>query len=614
MEARINALIRLDAVSMVGAHRKELLDRKQKFEAMIAAPQPGGDAQGVTETERKADTVKTIQTAAQAVVTLHALKDKLQALQVDIQGAVRVNAGPETIGEELATLERDAYPDPPKNLAVWVQSTKEGMQGVAWGTKKVQLMELRNNLANFRQTQINGIDLSLANFYDDFPFLADLSADKIMTGHDWSKATRSMVASGLASLISPILGPFASSLLTGADQKLDDETLLKEVSASFDRLLERTDEAIVEVGSGGINPLDLPGAVSAARGALPPPLQAALDRMKQDHEVTKFAIDMALALGIAVLTGVTGGAALLGAAGWAAAAGAGAAGLGAVQLARQGKDLVERQTIGAAATNPQGELLGVSAPNTLEKAMFAVGVILTAVDLAGVAQEIRSARPHFAEEPHFAPAEELPKTGEPGAELPVPGEFPKRPEDATQFVNEHPETVIDATPGQRRAQLGGHEVVEVEDSLGIHCEFHSPGGPGIPCPAGWGEPNMKGAAGQIHGADQYRGGQTVVTAKLKLPNGDIEYVAVPNTSAGWRDVQEDVAIDQGFKPLEPSAPGSDLHAEENLQAYISSIEKQTGGKVTVMEWAVSRGKGGTSTLCTSATCRHISSRWGPQVK
>jgi hypothetical protein len=198
--------------------------------------------------------------------------------------------------------------------------------------------------------------------------------------------------------------------------------------------------------------------------------------------------------------------------------------------------------------------------------------------------------------------------------LPKAGELPKDPQNATQFVNEHPETIVDATPGKRRAELGGHEVVEVQDVLGIHCEFHSPGGPPIPCPTGWGEPNLKGAAGQIHGADQYRGGQTVLTAKLKLPNGDVEYVAVPNTGAGWRDLQEEVAVDQGFKPIAPSTPGSDLHAEENLQAYISSIEKQTGGKVTVEQWAISRGRGGTSAICTSATCRRISSGWGPQVR
>jgi hypothetical protein len=617
MDAKINTLIRLNAVTMVGAHRKELLDRKHKFEAMLAAPQAGEGGPGapITEAERRADTVKAIQSAAQSVTTLNALKEKLQGLRADIQAVVRINAGPETIPEEFATLQRDAYPDPPKDLETQVQATNEQMKGVSWGTKKLRLMDLRNYLASFRQTQINAVDVSLAKFYDDFPFLADLSAEKIMTGHDWSKTTRSLVAGGLASLISPILGPFAGPLLSGEDKKVDDETLLNEVSASFDRLLERTDEAIVEVGSGSINPLDLPGAVAAVKGSLPPPLQTELDRMKQEHEVYKFAADMALALGIAVLAGLTGGLAAVGAAGWAAAAGAGAAGLGAIQLAGQAKDLLERQKLGAAATNPQGELLGVSAPGTLEKVMFAVGVILTAVDLAGVAQEIRSARPHFTEEPRITPAEELPKTGEPGAEAPKVGELPKDPENATQFVNEHPETVVDAKPGQRRADVGGgHEVVEVGDIAGIHCEFHSPGGPTIPCPAGWGEPNLKGAAGQIHGADQYRGRQTVLTAKLRLPNGDIEYVAVPNTGAGWRDLQEDVAVQQGFKPIEPSAPGSDLHAEENLQAYITSIEKETNGKVTVLEWAVSRGKGGTSTICTTATCRLISSSWGPQVK
>jgi hypothetical protein len=130
--------------------------------------------------------------------------------------------------------------------------------------------------------------------------------------------------------------------------------------------------------------------------------------------------------------------------------------------------------------------------------MFAVGVILTAVDLAGVVQEIRSARPHFAEEPHITPAEELPKTGE----VPKTGEIPQEPQKATQFVNEHPETIVEAKPGQRRAELGKHEVVEVTDAHGIHCEFHSPGGPSIPCPTGWGEAEGAAAAASQVSFDQ----------------------------------------------------------------------------------------------------------------
>jgi hypothetical protein len=492
MENKINTLIRLKAVSMVGAHRNELLDRKRRFEAMLAAPSDKKEGQGptVSESERRADTAKAIKTAAQSVIKLNTKKEQLQNLRDDIMAAVRVISGPEAIAEEFETLQKDAYPYPPEDITEHVDSTREQMQGVSWGTKKSRLFDLRNYLAGFRNRQIGALDVSLAKFYDDFPFLADLSAEQIMTGHKLSKSTRGILAAGVASLVSPILGPFAGPLLVGKDRELDDETLLTEVRASFDRLLERTDEAIVKVGSGGINPLDLPGAVAAARGALPPPLQAELSKMQQDHEVFKFAVDMILALGIAVLAGATGGLAAIGAAGWAATTGAVAAGAGAVQLAGQAKDLLDRQTLAAAATNPEGALLGVSAPSTLEKVMLAVGVILAAVDLAGVAQEIRSARPHFAEEPHAPAAKEVPKEGEvpKGGEVPKEGEVLKEPQKVLDFVNEHPEAIEGNTPGKRRADLGdGHEIVEVEDATGIHCEYHSPGGLGVPCPHGMGE-------------------------------------------------------------------------------------------------------------------------------
>jgi hypothetical protein len=177
--------------------------------------------------------------------------------------------------------------------------------------------------------------------------------------------------------------------------------------------------------------------------------------------------------------------------------------------------------------------------------------------------------------------------------------------DKLQFIKE-----VAEAPEEEGALI--EEGVAAQKEPRVSSTEESPKGGDIPKPPR--KPNLKRAAGLIHGADQYRGGQTILTAKLKLPNGEIEHVAVPNTSAGWRDVQEEVAAEQGFKTIDPSTPGSDMHAEENLQAYIDGIEKETGGKVQVMDWAISRGKGGTSVICTDATCRLLSSKWGPQTK
>jgi hypothetical protein len=292
-----------------------------------------------------------------------------------------------------------------------------------------------------------------------------------MTGHKLGKTTRGIIGGGIAALLSPILGPVGTYLAIGEDRALDDETLLAEVRSSFDKLLEKTDDAIAEVGSGSIAPLDLPGAVVATRASLPAPLQVELDRMKQDHEVFKFAVDMALALGIAVLTGLTSGLAGIGLAGWAAASGSTALALGAGQLAAQAKDMLDRQALASAATNPEGELLGVSAAGTLEKVLFGIGVVLTAVDLAGVVQEIKTLKPHFAEEPHVrSPLEEGPPE-EPGA-----GEreaAPKTGADEPRKGGTIDEDTIKAEGlAEETFEHGGHTYQILKDGRIVQCSKH----------------------------------------------------------------------------------------------------------------------------------------------
>src|SRR5258706_16465440 len=101
-------------------------------------------------------------------------------------------------------------------------------------------------------------------------------------------------------------------------------------------------------------------------------------------------------------------------------------------------------------------------------------------------------------------------------------------------------------------------------------------------PTGKGEP-LKGDAGAIHGADQYRGGQTMLTAELKMPDGKKVKVAVPNEGSGWRPEQREKAISLGYKPLDPRTQGSGMHAEQELEVF----RKDNNAQVT--EWAISRG-------------------------
>jgi hypothetical protein len=67
--------------------------------------------------------------------------------------------------------------------------------------------------------------------------------------------------------------------------------------------------------------------------------------------------------------------------------------------------------------------------------------------------------------------------------------------EAAKSVKQRPPKAIEGKAGNRRVAVGkDHEIVEVRDpSLpsGIGCEYHSPGGPRVPCPTGMGTPEVK---------------------------------------------------------------------------------------------------------------------------
>lgn len=121
---------------------------------------------------------------------------------------------------------------------------------------------------------------------------------------------------------------------------------------------------------------------------------------------------------------------------------------------------------------------------------------------------------------------------------------------------------------------------------------------------------LRADAGLIHGEDQYRGKQTILTAVLRLLNGKVMKVAIPNEGAGWRPGQREVAVRLGYKPLGGTTPGSDVHAEASLDAQIQPRVRNptelSGARVE--NWAISRGAGGTSEICTGS-CRSIVKGW-----
>ncbi|WP_018353268.1 DUF4157 domain-containing protein [Longispora albida] len=423
-EKRALTLVRLTALSQVGEHRRALEARKADFLAMVSAAQAGPEAEskaGGTSTTSK-DLAAAVRAAAKAATELGELKKTLTGLRDTARRAVRVNGGPDTLPAEMQTLWDSAQPHSAPDVLPRVLMARHQMTapGLSWGSKKVVLMDLGRDLGKLRERQIGGTDAALGLVYRDFPFLAELKASWILTGKSHA-GTAATAGKGLAAsaITLPVLAPVAGYLLHyayKADVMPGEQALFAAVTSSFDKLLGNTDEAILKIGSGSIHPLDLPGAVAATRGRMPAALKAAFDQLSKDREVAKFAVEMVMALGIAVLTGLTGGLAGLGFAAAAAATGAVAAGAGAVQVGEQFKSMMDRQVLSSAAANPEKTLLGVGAPGMFEWTMLGIAAVLTAVDLATVARQLGGLRPAFHEPP------KLPATARPGE--PVPPKAP----------------------------------------------------------------------------------------------------------------------------------------------------------------------------------------------
>ena len=411
-ENQVITLIRLNAVALVGDHRAGLVKRKSQFESMLTPaasgtppPSTAGPEAPASANTAAADTAAAVRGAAEVVRKLNAEQEQLVKLRDSASSAVRLNDGPDTIPAEYEALTAAAQPRSTPATMQSVLTAKDRMDGLSWGTKKLRLLDLGNELAALRGRQISGVQQALASVYDAFPVFAMMPATFPSTGKKQESSTARKVAAGIgvATLLATPFAPLALWLAKdefSKDKPPDDNTLLAEVRQSFEKLLNNTDDAIVKIGSGGMDPLDLPGAVTSTRNALPEPLRAELDRVKQEHEVAKFTEEMIMALGIAVLTGLSGGAAGLGFAALAATTGGAAAVVGVAQVADQTKGALDRQTIASASTSPDKSLLGVSAPSTFEWAMLGVTAALTAFDLAMIVKEIAALKPHFNQEPH----------------------------------------------------------------------------------------------------------------------------------------------------------------------------------------------------------------------
>lgn len=207
-----------------------------------------------------------------------------------------------------------------------------------------------------------------------------------------------------------------------------------------------------------------------------------------------------------------------------------------------------------------------------------------------------------------------------------------------EYVDQHPQK-IKGKPGQRHIDVGGgHEIKEVP---GIGCEYHSPGGPKVPCPHGMGDPEpqkpapkveqpeaakaeppkapkvepprapkigtFKEVAGKIHGMRRLKG-QAIAVIEVRVGN-EIRQAAAVNSRAGFTPKQLDRLRELNVEVI-PSFGDELVHAEQNISAWVDNLRKQ-GKQVHVLRWGVSATQTG-DYIC--AGCRQIQKDLGGFVE
>jgi hypothetical protein len=175
-EKQVQTLIRLNAVAMVADHRAGLVRRQSQFESMLSSggsgtppTSAGGPGAPTAAKTAAADTAAAVRGAAEVVRKLNDEQESLVKLKNTASSAVRVNDGPEAIPSDYDTLLAAAQPRSTPAMMQSVLTINDRMEGLSYGSKKLRLMELGNEIARLRERQISGVRQGLASLYDAFP-------------------------------------------------------------------------------------------------------------------------------------------------------------------------------------------------------------------------------------------------------------------------------------------------------------------------------------------------------------------------------------------------------------------------------------------------------------
>jgi|GEM_PF-5553632 len=406
-------LVRLNALGLMASHRATIEGRRDE----LLHPQPAAPG---TAASARGGAARQLRDAAYALRQLIAAKEYLEISRSEIQlvgtesrTAICFSMN-DCVDDWLRTMQSNIRRYQPRAMLDFWNERVTRLQRVPENLTRAFFSVMSGTLADWRTRQLSGVNAATGELYERFPLFKTLSAESVVNDADYAS----------------------------------DAALMGAAATAYADLLNDVDEAIVEIGSADIHPFDLPVPLRQTRDSLPTALRTEFDSVVERHRTIEFWTSMSLTLAqaVAVFIPVIGPAI--------------AFTIGAATAAVDIESLLDRIELSEASTSPEGEMLGVSAPTTFEYAMAAIQVILTAVDLGMVTNDLRAARPHL-EEPH-APGHlegEAPSTHARGEEPP-----PGRPE-----AGERPT----AEAGSERPSPRESEASALDQ--GVHDQAHSTG-------------------------------------------------------------------------------------------------------------------------------------------
>jgi hypothetical protein len=370
-EAELRTMIRMQALGLMAAHRATIEGRRDETLAASRGKKSGAkseDAGGGAAAPTAEETATAIRAAAAQIGKLEELKTELRGYErrIDIVRrevlvSGRSNATIEAWVEELGDATKAYRGD--EITERWNNGIDALIKAGRPDAMAAPLWKLAMSLRSWRLGQIAATREAIGQFYDAFPFFAQLEPSKIAKG-------------GYAD---------TPKLMTG-------------VETAFARLLDKVDDAIVEIGTGDIDPYDLPEAMAKVREELPENLLPAYERVMRNHQTREFWTGMGLGLFQAAVIFVPVVGPLI------------AAGIGVAQAGSHLESMLDRVVMAEASARPEGVTLGVGAPGAFEWAMFGVEAIMAAVDLGGAIKGLRASAAEFGMKRRPPASEERPPT------------------------------------------------------------------------------------------------------------------------------------------------------------------------------------------------------------